>query len=270
VGASKQAPAPVRPADHATAGLLAGYRAEYTKLDSDENRVTRDFASLAPGNGGTLRQLCWLSTVWIAESPVELGDPRLTTAGGIAPFSGTAPPAASTVEGRGGPSGTARAPAASVTEWVAVAPTGSHQRLASIKRLAASYTCDTLSGGPARTSVPRRASHLWWVDYSGQGCSVPSANTSQNGRGPAAIYAFRRLPACRRDASRRPPRSTAVPTPRVRNEMRMRGTIAPKTPSKTMPSRTPMMIVFVMSRFLVEERRIRRPWGPRLSFYYAS
>jgi len=47
--------------------------------------------------------------------------------------------------------------------------------------------------------------------------------------------------------------------------MRMRGTIAPKTPSKTMPSRTPMMIVLVMSRFLVEERReesvdLGAPW----------
>jgi hypothetical protein len=44
--------------------------------------------------------------------------------------------------------------------------------------------------------------------------------------------------------------------------MRMRGTIAPKTPSNTMPSRTPMMIVFVMSRFLVEERRNPETMGP--------
>ena len=91
---------------------------------------------------------------------------------------------------------------------------------------------------------------------------MPSANTSRNGRAPAAIYAFRRLPACRRDARRRPPRSTAAPTPRVTNEKKMRGTSVPKTPSKTMPSRTPMMTVLVMSRFLVEERRIRGPWGP--------
>jgi hypothetical protein len=38
--------------------------------------------------------------------------------------------------------------------------------------------------------------------------------------------------------------------------MRMRGTIALKTPSMTMPIRAPMMIVLVISRLLVEERRI--------------
>ena len=45
----------------------------------------------------------WLSTVWIAELLVEAGDPRLTTAVGFAPFSGTAPLTRSTVEGVGGP-----------------------------------------------------------------------------------------------------------------------------------------------------------------------
>lgn len=82
-------------------GLLAGYRAEFAKLDSDEKRVTREFAGLVPGNGSTLRQRCGLSTVWVAELLVEVGDPRRTTAVGFAPFSGTAPLAASIVAGLG-------------------------------------------------------------------------------------------------------------------------------------------------------------------------
>lgn len=84
-------------------GLLAGYRAEFTKLGSDEKRVTREFAGLVQGNGSTLHQLCGLSTVWVAELLVEVGGPRRTTAVAFAPFSGTAPLAASTVEGLGGP-----------------------------------------------------------------------------------------------------------------------------------------------------------------------
>jgi hypothetical protein len=40
--------------------------------------------------------------------------------------------------------------------------------------------------------------------------------------------------------------------------MRTSGMSVPNTPSRTMPSRTPMMSVVVMSRFLIEERRIRR------------
>jgi hypothetical protein len=84
-------------------GLLVGDRAEVTKRDPDEKRVTREFPRLVQRNRSTLRQLSGLSTVRVAELLVEVGDQRRITAVGFAPFSGTAPLAASTVVGLGRP-----------------------------------------------------------------------------------------------------------------------------------------------------------------------
>jgi transposase len=83
--------------------MLDGYRAELAKLDAEEKQVTRELATLVQASGTTLEQLCGLSTVSVAELLVEVGDPRRFTEGGFARFNGTAPLAASTAEGPGGP-----------------------------------------------------------------------------------------------------------------------------------------------------------------------
>ena len=83
--------------------ILAGYRSEIGKLDAQEKQVTRELATLVQASGTTLNQLCGLSTVSVAELLVEVGDPRRFTEGGFGRFNGTAPLAASTAEGPGGP-----------------------------------------------------------------------------------------------------------------------------------------------------------------------
>jgi transposase len=82
---------------------LGGYRAEIAKLDAEDKQVTRELATLVQASGTTLNELCGLSTLSVAELLVEVGDPRRFTAGGFARFNGTAPLAASTAEGPGGP-----------------------------------------------------------------------------------------------------------------------------------------------------------------------
>jgi len=78
--------------------LLNAYRAEISKLDSDEKQVTGELRTLVQASGTTLEQLCGLSTVSVAELLVEVGDVRRFTEGGFARFSGTAPLVASTGE----------------------------------------------------------------------------------------------------------------------------------------------------------------------------
>ena len=82
---------------------LGGYRAEIAKLDTEDKQVTRELATLVQASGTTLHELCGLSTLSVAELLVEVGDPRRFTEGGFARFNGTAPLAASTAEGPGGP-----------------------------------------------------------------------------------------------------------------------------------------------------------------------
>jgi hypothetical protein len=83
--------------------MLGGYRAEIAKLDTEDKQVTRELRTLVQASGTTLNELCGLSTVSVAELLVEIGDPRRFTEGGFARFNGTAPLAASTAEGPGGP-----------------------------------------------------------------------------------------------------------------------------------------------------------------------
>ncbi len=59
-------------------------RAQIAKLDAQDKQVTAELAALVQASGSTLDELRGLSTVLVAELPVEVGDPRRFTIGGFA------------------------------------------------------------------------------------------------------------------------------------------------------------------------------------------
>ena len=91
----------------------AGDLARYARREqTHREHAVAQLQALVRCSASTLEELCGLSTRSVAELLVEVGDPRRFTEGGFARFNGTAPLAASTVEGPGDRSASATTPAA--------------------------------------------------------------------------------------------------------------------------------------------------------------